>query len=288
MDAAARNGLTSLIHCENDAIVSAQTQALISAGNTGWQYHGLARPGMAEQEATQRVLFLAEKTNATVVIAHNSTKLTTEFVTHARENGQHAFSETTPQYLLLDDSLYNGREPWRYILQPPLRSSAENEGLWSHLSEGHLDMVVTDHCGYTREQKLMTDNFSKTPGGLPGLETSLPLMATYGVDAGRISWMDLVRMMVVNPARIYNLWPRKGTLLPGSDADIVLYDPHKAWTIAQDNLHNTTGYTPFEGVPASGSVITTVRRGEILVEDGVFVAKTSGGQYLHREPLFWD
>ena len=288
MGAAARNGLISLVHCENDAIVSAQTQALVSAGNTGWRYHGLARPSLAEQEATGRVLFLAEAAHAPVVIAHNSTKLTSELIAKARERGFKAFSETTPQYLLLDETLYEGSEPWRYILQPPLRNAAENDGLWSLVGEGRLDMIVTDHCGYTREQKLVTDDFTKTPGGLPGLETSLPLMATYGVDAGRISWMDLVRMMAVNPARLYNLWPRKGALVPGADADIVLYDPNKTWTITQPALHNAAGYTPFEGFPVTGKVITTLLRGDFLIRDEVFVGKASRGQFLERAPLFWD
>ncbi|TFG71424.1 MAG: hypothetical protein E4H27_04660 [Anaerolineales bacterium] len=173
------------------------------------------------------------------------------------------------------------------MLQPPLRDASENDGLWSLVSEGRLDMIVTDHCGYTREQKLAVDDFSKTPGGLPGLETSLSLMATYGVDAGRISWMDLVRMMAVNPARLYNLWPRKGTLMPGGDADIVLFDPNKTWTLSQDTLHDAAGYTPFEGMPVTGKVISTLLRGDFLVRDEDYVGKASG-QFLERAPLFWD
>jgi dihydropyrimidinase len=288
MRAAVRYGLISLVHCENDAIVSAQTQALVSEGKTGWRYHGLARPSFAEQEATHRVLFLAESVNAPVVIAHNSTALTSRLVTEARERGIMAFSETAPQYLLLDETLYDGSEPWRYILQPPLRKSIENEGLWSLLSGGSIDMVITDHCGYTHEQKLATDDFTKTPGGLPGLEILLPLMATYGVGEGRMSWTDLVGMMAYNPARIYNLWPRKGALVPGADADLVLYDPSQSWTITQDAIHNTAGYSPFEGFPVNGKVITTIRRGELLVHNGQFVGTTSSGQYLKRTPLFFD
>ena len=288
MDAAARNGLICLVHCENDAIVSAQTQVLVSSGKTGWRYHGLARPSVAEHEATLRVLFLAETVNAPVVIAHNSTTLTSKLVAEARERGLKAFSETTPQYLLLDETLYEGSEPWRYILQPPLRNSAENEGLWSLVSDGRIDMIITDHCGYTREQKLVSDNFTKTAGGLPGLETSLPLIASFGVSEGRIEWTDLVRMMAYNPARLYNLWPRKGVLVPGADADLVLYDPNQAWTISQDVLHDTAGYSPFEGFPVKGKVITTIRRGELLVQDGIFFATKSSGQYLMRAPMFWD
>jgi dihydropyrimidinase len=284
MKAAAHYGLVSLIHCENDAIVSAQTQKLVSAGKTGWRYHGLARPGLAEKEATIRMLFLAETANAPVVIAHNSTALTSELVAEARKKGVKAFSETAPQYLLLDESLYESSEPWRYILQPPLRNSSENDGLWSLVSKGSVDMIITDHCGYTRTQKLLTDDFTRTAGGLPGLETVLPLMATYGVGEGRIQWQDIVRMMAVNPARLYNLWPRKGTLIPGADADLVLFNPDQVWTISQDTLHDATGYSPFEGYPVTGKVMTTIRRGELLIHEGEFVGNTSSGRYLKRTP----
>lgn len=288
LESAAGYGLISLVHCENDAIVSAQTQALVAAGKTGWRYHGRARHVVAEQEATARILFLAETVDAPVVIAHNSTALTSALVADARARGQKAFSETTPQYLLLDESLYDGDVPWKYILQPPLRAASECDGLWSLLSQGAIDMVITDHCGYTREQKRQQDDFTKTPGGLPGLETTLPLMATYGVDNGRIEWTDVVRVLAVNPARLYNLWPRKGTLMPGADADLVLFDPAQEWTITQDALHNSTGYTPFEGMQVKGKVVSTLRRGEVLVRNGVFVARPSSGQYLPRSPLFWD
>ncbi len=214
-EAAARYGLISLVHCENDSLVAAQTAALVAAGHTGWAYHGASRPLLAEQEATSRVLLLAGAAGAPVVIAHASTGRTVEMVATARASGQVAFTETTPQYLLLDSTLYEGNEPWRYVLQPPLRPPAQTEALWSLVSDGQVDMVVTDHCDYKRAQKLAMDDFTKTPGGLPGTETSLLLMATYGVAAGRLEWTDLVRLMAANPARIYNLWPRKGALMPG-------------------------------------------------------------------------
>jgi dihydropyrimidinase len=288
LEAAVRNGLLTLVHCENDAIVTAQTRSLVTADQTDLRFHGYARPALAEQEAAARILFLAESIGAPVVIAHNSTALTSQLVADARDRGMHAYSETAPQYLLLDETLYEGSEPWRYILQPPLSKAAENQGLWSLVSTGHVDMIITDHCGYTREQKQATGDFTKTAGGLPGLETSLPLVATYGVGEGRIAWTDLVRMMAVNPARLYNLWPRKGVLIPGADADFVLFDPAKEWTISYEVLHDGTGYTPFEGFPASGKVVTTVRRGELLVDDGEFVGVPSTGRYLKRAPLFFD
>ena len=287
LEAAGRYGLLSLVHCENDALVSAQTQSLIDAGETSWHFHGAARPALAEQEAAARVLLLASAVDAPVVIAHNSTARTAAMVADARQRGQAAFCETAPQYLLLDQTLYEGAEPWRYILQPPLRAAEEREKLWSLVSAGHVDMLITDHCDYTVAQKRAVDDFTKTPGGLPGLETLLPLIATYGVGEGRIDWTDLVRMLSANPARLYNLWPAKGSLLPGSDADIVIYDPTVSGMITAERLHMLAGYTPYEGLSVLGGVNATLRRGEWLVRDGVFVGQGGTGRYLPRGPLFW-
>ncbi len=288
LETASRYGLTSLVHCENDALVTAQTAALVAGGHTGWAYHGASRPPLAEQEAVSRVLLLAGAVDAPVVIAHASTGRSVEMVVEARAAGQVAFSETTPQYLLLDRSRYEGGEPWRYILQPPLRSPAELEALWDLVAAGHVEMLVTDHCDYKRAQKLATDDFTKTPGGLPGTETSLLLMATYGVATDRIAWTDLVRMMAANPAQIYNLWPRKGALMPGSDADVVLLDPAYEGVIAAEDLHGVAGYSPFEGMQVKGRVVSTLRRGVFLVREGAFVAEPGSGEYVKREPRFWD
>ncbi len=288
LEAAGRYGLTSLIHCENDALVTAQTQTLVEEGKIGWRYHGNARPALAEQEAIGRVLFLAEAAHAPVVIAHNSTGLSAAMVANARKSGQVAFSETTPQYLLLDSTLYEGEEPWRYILQPPLRAPAEKEKLWELVSAGLVDIISTDHCDYTRAQKHALNDFTQTPGGLPGIETLLPLMATYGVAAGHIEWVDIARMMSANPAHIYNLWPRKGSLIPGADADITLYDPAGETYVTAENQHTLAGYSPFEALRIQGKVISVLRRGEYLLRDGEFVGKEKSGTYLKRDPFFWD
>ena len=287
LEAAYRYGLTTLVHCENDALVTAQTQALIEAGNTSWRYHGMARPALAEIEAAARVLLLAESVAAPVVIAHNSVGATSALVAEARARGQAAFCETTPQYLLLDNTRYESAEPWRYILQPPLRAPEEKEELWDMVCAGDIDMLITDHCDYTRAQKLAADDFTKTPGGLPGMETLLPLIATYGVSDGRLDWPDVARMLAANPARIYNL-PGKGQIAPGADADLVLYDPVPSRTITAGDLHTIAGYTPFEGMRVQGRVVATLRRGSFLVRDGKFAGERGGGKYLFRAPLYWD
>jgi dihydropyrimidinase len=282
--AARRYGLLTLVHCENDAMVTAQTQALVADGQTGWRFHGRARPALAEEEAAARVLFLAREAGAPVVIAHNSTARTSALVADARAQGQRAYAETAPQYLLLDNTRYEGKAPWRYILQPPLRAAAECGGLWALVSAGAVDMVITDHCDYTRAQKLETDDFTQTPGGLPGLETLLPLMATYGVAEGRIGWPDLVRLLARNPAQRYGLWPRKGVIRPGSDADVVLYDPEPESILTDESTHMRADYTPFQGMRVQGKVVATIRRGTFLVRDGMLVDPGNTGIFLERSP----
>ncbi|HIE39474.1 MAG TPA: dihydropyrimidinase [Anaerolineae bacterium] len=284
METCADLGLLPLVHCENDALVTARTQALVAAGETGWRYHGRSRPALAEQEAIQRVLFLAEAVGCPVHICHCSTARSVALVAEAREAGQSVTCETCPQYLLLDDTTYEGEEPWRYILQPPLRDPEEPDRLWALVEGGMVDLLATDHCDYTREQKLAADDFTKTPGGLPGLETLLPLMVTYGVAEGRLTWPQLAELLSVNPARIWGLWPRKGALLPGSDADIVVYDPEPGGGVRAEGLHHLAGYTPYEGLPVQGRVRTTISRGQVVYREGRFTGRRGRGRFVPRGP----
>jgi dihydropyrimidinase len=280
-------GILPLVHCENDALVTAQTEALIASGETGWQYHGRSRPAIAEQEAIQRILFLAETASCPIHICHCSTARSVALVVEARDNGQSATCETCPQYLLLDDTAYEGMEPWRYILQPPLRNREEKDRLWAMVEAGVVDQIITDHCDYTVDQKTSQDDFTQTPGGLPGMETLLPLMYTYGVAEGRLTPSELVELVSANPARLWGLWPQKGTLLPGSDADIVIYDQGPESRIAADALHTRAGYTPYEGMRIQGKVKTTISRGHVVWRDGQFTARKGRGRFVPRQSYNW-
>jgi len=282
MEACADLGLLPLVHCENDALVTAQTEALVAAGETGWRCHGRARPALAEQEAVQRVLFLAEAAGSPVHIVHCSTARSVALVAEARDNGQEVTCETCPQYLLLDNTAYEGPEPWRIILQPPLRDPEEPDRLWALVEAGAVDLIATDHCDYTVEQKTAQDDFTRTPGGLPGVETLLPLMMTYGVSEGNLTLPQLVALLSTNPARIWGLWPRKGALLPGSDADLVIYDPAPEGIAAAENLHHRAGYTPYEGMRVQGRVRATISRGSIVYREGQFVGRRGRGQFVRR------
>jgi dihydropyrimidinase len=282
MEACADLGLRPLVHCENDALVTAQTQALIAAGEMGWRCHGRSRPALAEQEAVQRVLFLAGAARCPVHIVHCSTARSVALVVEARAGGQAVSCETCPQYLLLDNAVYAGPEPWRYILQPPLRDPEEPERLWALVEAGAVDLIATDHCDYTVAQKTAQDDLTRTPGGLPGLETLLPLMFTYGADEGRLTLPQLAALLSANPARIWGLWPRKGTLLPGSDADLVIYDPRPGGTIRAEDLHHLAGYSPYEGMRVQGRVKATISRGHVVYREGQFVGRKGRGRFVRR------
>ena len=282
METCADLGLLPLVHCENDALVTAQTEALVTAGETGWRYHGRSRPALAEQEAVQRVLFLAEAAGCPVHIVHCSTARSVALVAEARDNGQEVTCETCPQYLLLDNALYDGAEPWRYILQPPLRDPEEPERLWTLVEAGAVDLIATDHCDYTLGQKTAQDDFAQTPGGLPGMETLLPLLHTFGVDGGRLTLPQLVALLSTNPAHIWGLWPRKGALLPGSDADLVIYDPAPEGVVAAESLHHLAGYTPYEGLRTRGRIKATISRGQVVYREGQFVGRKGRGRFMRR------
>jgi dihydropyrimidinase len=186
--AAARHEMPVMIHCENDALVTEASASLVGAGQTALAYHGQARPALAEIEAANRVLFLADSLDPKplVYVVHCSVSGTVDQVSKARAMGQPAIAETTPQYLLLSEAAYSGQHPERVIMQPPLRAPAENERLWAQLASGAIATVGTDHCDYTLAQKESSFKFNQTPGGIPGLETMLPLLATYGVGTGQI------------------------------------------------------------------------------------------------------
>ncbi len=285
METSARHGVLPLIHCENDDLVASRVDSLTRSGQTSWRYHGRSRPPLAEQEAINRVLFLAEAAGCPVHICHCSTARSVSLVGDAVERGQRVTCETCPQYLLLDNRLYEGPEPWRYVLQPPLRDAEEKVGLWKLLQAGFVDLVSTDHCDYTVTQKLAQDDFRKTPGGLPGIETLLPLMLTYGDLGGGTSLCHIVRLLCAAPARLWGIWPTKGTLQPGSDADIVVYDPAVESEIRADELHHAAGYTPFEGMSVRGAVRATISRGEIIYHQGRFSGRRGRGRFLVRQPL---
>ncbi len=274
-----------IIHAENDAMVTEATQHLVNTSRTAWRFHPLGRPPFAEQEAIHRVLFLAQEAHAPVYIVHCSTARSVELVREAAQAGHPAWCETCPQYLLFDERVYLEEHPEHYILQPPIRPTGEPKKLWDLVAERAVSVISTDSCDYTIAQKREFTDFTKTPGGLPGIETLLPLVYTYGVDAGRIGLTDLARMLCENPARLFGLAPRKGFLQPGCDADLVLYDPSVETAVHHKDLHYLAGYSPYEGMRVKGEVRITISRGEIIYRDGEIVGAEGRGQFVPGEPF---
>jgi len=275
-----------IVHAENDDIVTEATQQLVDQKNTGWEFHAQGRPAEAEWEAVHRMLYLAELAgNSPLYIVHCSTANSVEMVEQARQRGQGAFCETCPQYLLLNDDVYSGDKPEHFILQPPLRPKENNQRLWDLVKQGKVNVLSTDSCDYTIQQKREFKEFTKTPGGLPGVETLLSLVYTYGVEAGLISLSDMVRLLCENPARLFGIDEQKGFLTIGTDADLVLYDPEPEVIIDYRDLHYLSGYSPYQGMKVQGQVQATFVRGDIVYQNGEVIGKPGHGRFTSGKPF---
>lgn len=279
-EAIGKAGGMAIVHAENDAIVSHFRNKLIAEGKTGPASHPVSRPDFAEGETVERVLSLAKAVDAPIYIVHTSTALGAAAIARARANHQRVFGETCPQYLLLTDQEFErpGFEGAKFVCAPPLRKAKDNLALWKALSRREIQTVGTDHCPffYEGQKDLGKDVFTNIPGGIPGIEARLSLLYTFGVSQGWLSlnhWVDACSTM---PARLFGLYPRKGTLLPGADADIVLFDPQREVTLSADVLHENVDYTPYEGLKLRGFPVTTIVNGKVLVQEGKLVGDNQG------------
>lgn len=281
------NALTT-VHPENDAAIAQRRAQLIKAGKIAPKYHAVSRPLECEAEAIARTINLASLSgNAPLYIVHLSNGLGLDYIRLARKNQQAVWAETCPQYLLLDDSLYENEDAVKYVMSPPLRPKAELEKLWLGLEDGSIDTVATDHCSFTYyDQKHKgVDDFTACPNGMPGVETRMPLLFSEGVSKGRISPEKFVEITSFKPAKLFGLYPQKGCLLEGSDADIVLFDPELEVTISHDRLHDNTDYTPYESHAVTGWPVMTISRGEVVANHGEFLGKAGAGHFVHRKPF---
>ncbi len=280
-------GLLIAAHCENHGIVTYWRERFVQEGKTQARFHPASRPPEAEAEAVHRLLSLARAAGeAPVYIVHLSSRLGLEEVRRARAAGQRHFgAETCPQYLLLDESLYEDpREGLKAIMSPPVRRKEDRDALWSALTAGELDTVATDHCPFTfAEQKQRgAADFTRCPNGAPGVEERLILLYSEGVAKGRLSLQQLVAYACANPARVAGIYPQKGVIAPGADADLVLLNPEKTWTLTTAQLHGKADYTCYEGWPVQGAIERVLLRGKTVAQDGRFTGKADGGQYLRR------
>lgn len=272
------------VHCENSGVIAALQEEAVAAGKMGVFSHPLTRPAEAEAEAVQRLLRLAQIANAPVLVVHLTCEEGLKEILTARERGQQVFAETCPQYLLMNKELYElpGFEGAKYVIAPPLRRKEDADVLWNAVKEGQIQIISTDHCSFTTKQKeLGQEDFRKIPGGMPGVETRGILMYSEGVKKGRITESEMCRLLSENPAKLFGMYPKKGVIAEGSDADIVVIDPEASGVIRAEEQLQNVDYAPFEGLNVQGKIAQVYLRGEKVMENGK-VLKELTGQYVVR------
>jgi dihydropyrimidinase len=282
------NGGTICMHAENGGVIDVLVQRALAAGKTAPRYHALTRPARAEGEATHRAIALAEMADVPIYIVHLSAAEALEQVTAARDRGIPAYAETCPQYLFLSDDNYEepGFAGAKYVMSPPLRPKETQARLWRGLAYGDLQAISTDHCPFCmKEQKVLgRDDFSKIPNGAPGIETRMSLVYDGGVRTGYISINRFVELTATSPAKIFGMFPRKGTIAPGSDADLVVFDPNRTMTLSATTHHMKVDYNPYEGREVTGVPVTVLSRGRVVIDNGTFVGRAGAGRFIERSP----
>lgn len=272
------------VHCENKGIIDARLEEIIrDRGNRKRvSDYPWTRPGLAEAEAVSRVLKIAACVNTPVVIVHLSSKEGYEEVRQARRRGQKVFVETCPQYLLMDESQYDlqDREARKYMIAPPLRGEEDRLVLWSALADGEIQTIATDHCSFTIRQKDMgAEDFSRTPCGMPGAEERPGLIFHFGVSQGKITLEQMCGCLAENPAKLYGLYPGKGVIAPGSDGDLVVWNPDEEWTLSAQTQQSAADYCPLEGLRLKGRAEQVYLRGMLAAKNGV-IEKRYAGKYV--------
>jgi dihydropyrimidinase len=285
MSAAGERGGLICMHAENGIVINEIIKRALQQGRTAPKYHALTRPTIAEAEGVHRAIRLAEMAESPVYIVHLSCADALEQVREARDRGLPAFAETCPQYLFLSIEDYGeGFEGAKYVMTPPLREKWNQEELWKGLRTDDLQVISTDHCPFCmKEQKeLGRDDFSKIPNGAPGVEHRMSLIYDGGVAQKRVSLNRFVELTSTAAAKMFGLFPRKGTIAVGSDADIVIFDPERVQTISAATHHMNVDYSAYEGRKVQGVVETVLSRGQVVVEGGEFKGRAGAGQFLKR------
>jgi len=282
----ANNGGLVCMHAENGNAIDVIVQQALAEGKKAPKYHALTRPTTAEAEATARAIALAEMAGAPVYIVHLSCNDALEKVREARDRGLPVYAETCPQYLYLSIDNFDvpGFEGAKYVFNPPLREKWHQEKLWNGLKRDHLQVVSTDHCPFCfKEQKeLGRGDFTKIPNGGPGVEHRMSLIYSGGVAAGRFSVNRFVELVSTTPAKLFGLYPRKGTIAVGSDADLVIFDPNRKHTISAKTHHMRVDYSMFEGIQVSGMPSTVFSRGRVVVDEDKFLGRAGAGEFVKR------
>lgn len=269
-------GLVTLVHAEDNDIVTRRKQEFLSSGKTQAKYHGESRPVSAETTSIAHILKLAREAGNRVIIAHISSGEGARMVAKERKTNPNIFGETCPHYLLLTDACYTMDMPQRFIMTPPLRKAEDNQALWEILEAGGIDKISTDHCSFTLEDKLKKEGCFEAIPGIGGSEALLPMMFDEGYSKGRLTLTELAARLSTNAAKLYGLYPRKGCIREGSDADIVLVDPNREVVFDHKLFPSKAGYSVFDGRSIKGFPVATYRRGELVAKDGKITGKKNG------------
>jgi dihydropyrimidinase len=286
MEVAAQTGALVMVHAENGDAIDVLVKQALAAGNTEPKYHALTRPPETEGEATNRAIQLARVAGSPLYVVHVSCKESVEPIALARDKGWNVWGETCTQYFFIDCEYLErpNFEGAKYVYTPPPRDKANQEVLWNAVRTDVLSAVSTDHCAFLwdGQKSLGKDDFSKIPNGGPGLENRLAMIHHFGVGQGRITLNRMVELLSTNPAKLFGLYPRKGTIAPGSDADIVVFDPAKEQTISAATHHSKADYNLYEGTTVVGAPETVLLRGNVLVDGGELLASAGIGRFVQR------
>lgn len=281
-------GALPLVHAENGDVVAALSQKLLAAGNNGPEGHAYSRPPEVEGEATNRAIMIADMAGVPLYVVHVSCEQSHEAIRRARQKGMRVFGEPLIQHLTLDESEYFDKD-WdhaaRRVMSPPFRNKLHQDSLWAGLQAGSLQVVATDHCAFTTKQKRNgVGDFTKIPNGTGGLEDRMPVLWTTGVNTGRLTMNEFVAVTSTNIAKILNMYPRKGAIVEGADADIVVWDPKRKKTISSQKQQSVIDYNVFEGFEVTGLPRFVFSRGELSIEEAEVKAKPGHGEFIGREP----
>lgn len=280
-------GALPLVHAENGDVVAQMTAKLLAAGNNGPEAHAYSRPPEVEGEATNRAIMIADMAGVPVYIVHTSCEQAHEAIRRARQAGKRVYGEPLIQHLVLDESEYFNRD-WDYaarrVMSPPFRNKQHQDSLWAGLASGSLQVVATDHCAFTTAQKRNgIGNFAKIPNGTGGLEDRMPVLWTKGVKTGRLTMNEFVAVTSTNIAKILNMYPRKGAILVGADADLVVWDPKRKKTITAAKQQSAIDYNVFEGIEVEGLPRFTLTRGQVAVTEDTISTEQGHGRFVARE-----
>jgi len=282
-------GALPMVHAENGDIVAQMQAKLMAEGNNGPEAHAYSRPAAVEGEATNRAIIIADMAGAPLYVVHTSCEQAHEAIRRARQNGMRVYGEPLIQHLTLDETEYFDKD-WdhaaRRVMSPPFRSKQHQDSLWAGLQAGSLQCVATDHCAFTTEQKRFgIGDFTKIPNGTGGLEDRLPMLWTHGVATGRLTMNEFVAVTSTNIAKILNMYPKKGAILVGADADIVVWDPTRTKTISSANQQSAIDYNVFEGKQVTGLPRYTLTRGVVAIEETTVKTQEGHGKFVKREPF---